>query len=209
MQTLPRSLAVFILLLVATGARADYPPLSLTELFGGSELIVRGEIVRVGDEAFTLQPTAVHAGLVPDGPLQVEKYRDWTGGRRWSAYRTGQDLLLFLEESSPDGETGGQWKIRGLGGEGEMPIEEGTIYPHGLNIDGFERGVYEVDGGELYGYRFDVETFLSALTGYLRCFDAELGPAAGGRTEECTSDEMAAFETTSPLHRHLVSPPSD
>jgi hypothetical protein len=207
MRSLPLSLAVSLLLLVGINARADYLPIPLSELFGGSELIVLGTIESVGDDSFTLRETEVYAGSIGDAPLQVKKYADWTGGRRWSAYRAGQTVLLFLTKTAAEEKVAGEhWRIRGLGGEGEMPIEGGAIFPHGLNLGGFQRQTFDVDGGELYGYRFDLDTFTSALTGYLHCFGSE---AAAESIEEpageCTDRELATYRATSALHRYLVS----
>lgn len=199
--------ALFVILLVSINARADYQPLALTELFGGSDLIILGTIESVGKDRFRFSETEVYAGDIGDAPVQVNKYRDWTGGRRWSAYRAGQTVLLFLSKPGEEDAAGEPWRIRGLGGEGEMPIENGGIFPHGLNLDGFERKTFLVDGGELYGYSFDLETFESALIGYLRCFGSREAAAEGFEepARGCSDSELESYRAASPLHRYLVS----
>lgn len=196
-------------MLVGIHARADYQPIALTELFGGSELIVLGTIESVGDDSFALRATEVYSGSIGDAPVEVGKYADWTGGRRWSAYRAGQTVLLFLRKPAADEKAAGDyWRIRGFGGEGEMPIDGGTVFPHGLNLEGFRRQIFKVDGGELYGYRFDLATFTSALKGYLRCFGSPRQPAAEGIEEparECADSELTSYRAASALHRYLAS----
>ncbi|EAR22102.1 hypothetical protein [Nitrococcus mobilis] len=190
-------------------APADYQPIALAKLFGGSELIVLGTIEGVGDDSFTLRATEVYAGSIEDAPVEVRKYADWTGGRRWSAYRVGQTVLLFLRKPAADEKAAGDyWQIRGFGGEGEMPIDGGAVFPHGLNLDGFRRQIFKVDSGELYGYRFDLDTFTSALKGYLSCFGSPQQAAAEGIEEparECADSELASYRATSALHRYLAS----
>lgn len=202
-------MAVFLLMLVGINAPADYQPIALTELFGGSELIVLGTIEGVGDDSFTLRATKVYAGSIGDAPVEVGKYADWTGGRRWSAYRAGQTVLLFLRKPAANEKAAGDyWRIRGFGDEGEMPIDGGAIFPHGLNLEGFRRQIFKVDGDELYGYRFDLDTFTSALKGYLRCFGSPQQAAAKGIEEparECTDRELASYRARSALHRYLAS----
>ncbi|NLD67755.1 MAG: hypothetical protein GX644_02970 [Limnobacter sp.] len=202
-------LAFALVLLAGIDARADYLPLTLAALFGESQLVVEGTIDRVDDESFTVRPVEVFAGSVGSGPLRVKKYADWTGGRRWRPYRPGQNVLLFLSKP-PTGERAADddWRIRGRAGEGEMPIDDGAVFPHGLYIDGFRRQRFEVDGGELYGYRFDRDTFESALEGYLRCLapSRERAAAAAGRPRSgCTDAEIRAYGASSALHRHLLS----
>src|SRR5690606_35602407 len=115
-------------------------PLTLAALFGESQLIVEGTIDRVDAESFTVRPTEVFAGSIGTAPLRVKKYADWTGGRRWRPYRAGQNVLLFLSKP-PTSERAADdhWRIRGLAGEGEMPIADGHVFPHGLYIDRFRR----------------------------------------------------------------------
>ena len=209
MCSLRFSVPVCLIMLVGVNARADYPPLALSELFGESDVIVLGMIESVGDDYFTLRRTEVYAGSAGEAPLRVKQYADWTGGRRWNAYRAGQTVMLFLNKPAAEADAAGEyWKIRGFGGEGEMPVEGGAVYPHGLNLEAFRRQVFNVDGGELYGYRFYLDTFTSALRGYLLCF-----PPPSAATIECIEEpagrcsksELASYRATSPLHRYLAS----
>lgn len=200
--------AVFFTLLFFTNARADYQPLAVTDLFGGSDLIVLGVIESVDEINFTLRETEIFTGSVANAPLVVKKYRDWPGGRRWDTYRAGQTVLLFLRRPAEDENIAGEfWRIRGVGGEGEMPIEDGAVFAHGVNLEGFQRQKHKVDGSELYSYRFDMSKFTSALKGYLRCYGSPQTITTKDIKEparQCSESELLSYRITSRLHCYLA-----
>ncbi len=112
-------------------------------------------------------------------------------------------LFLFKQE----GTGGPSWRILGAGGEGEMPIEEGFIYCHGMFIQGFKRQQgFAVQGGTLNGYRFELATFLSAIAGYHRCFRLK-GPLLQRPRiliRNCTDEAIEKYRRQSALHRYLI-----
>jgi hypothetical protein len=204
------SAALLMLALSLGRAHADYEPVRLPALIGESELIVLGAISEVREKTFVLTDYDVIFGSRDEGPLEVGRFVDWSGASRWTAYRAGQTLLLFLSAPATAGEEGEPqpWRIRGIGAEGEMPVENGLVYTHGpvLGRSGIQK--YTVDQGTLYGRRFDLETFVSAITGFKRCFrlvradDAE----TNARTflQLCDDEALDAYRRESELHRELV-----
>jgi hypothetical protein len=197
-----------VLAWLAGSAHADYEPLPLPELFAGSDLIALGTIAEVRDTIFELGDFEVLFGPATEGPaLPVERFRDWSGNARWSRYRPGQRVLLFLARprETASGATP-PWRIRGAGGEGEMPVEDGHVYLQGLFLEGFERQTFAVQQGRLQGYRFALDDFLAALNGYNRCFRA--GEAGGERRTclrpVCDAQALQLYRAHSPLQRYLV-----
>ena len=177
-------------------ASADYLPLELSELFGGSHLVVRGTIVAVDDTTFDVRVERGFHGKPPI-PLTVRRYRDWPDGRRWTGYAEGQHLILFLEPSDKEPDV---WHIRGLGGEGEMPVWDGQVFTHGINLSGFERQVHQIGGGEVFAYRFKLNAFEAALSGFLRCFAETPTPDT-----PCTENEIDQYRQASPLAAFLAT----
>lgn len=206
MSLLSETLA--ILVLWPNPAHADYEPIPLYELIGGSNLIVLGTIAKVQEHTFFLEDYRVVFGPTRDRPLEVKRFIDWTGNSRWTGYRAGQTVLLFLiEPADKVNDKSHHWRIRGAGGEGEMPVEEGSIYCHGLFLKDFNQQNFRVQQGILHGYRFDLDTFLSSLKGYKRCFSVEGAPGGGKpltMLRVCDDAALESFQQESALHRYLV-----
>lgn len=198
-----------ILVLWHSIARADYEPIPLHELIGGSDIIVLGKIAKVQEHTFFLEDYQIVFGPTRDGPLEVKRFVDWSGNTRWTDYRSGQMVLLFLiEHTDKVNNKSHHWQTRGAGGEGEMPVEQGFVYCHGLFLKGFNQQKFRVQQGTLHGYRFDFGTFLSALEGYKRCFSFEGVHRLEGRPltmlRVCDDDALETYQRESTLHRYLV-----
>lgn len=197
-----------LLSFMVTPSEADYEPLGLQELFAASDLTVLGTIEEVREKTFLLGEYEVLSGPSPDRPLEVKRFINWSGNSRWSGYREGQAVLLFL--TRPGGEPHDSphpWRIRGYGGEGEMPVEDGFIYCHGLFLEGFSRQRFRVQHGNLDGYRFAEDDFLAALKGYHRCFRSAGNGSKGhppSIVQQCDDETLATYRKQSPLNRYLV-----
>jgi hypothetical protein len=140
--------------------------------------------------------------------LEVKRFIDWSGNARWTGYRAGQEVLLFL--TRPDDEPANDprgWKILGYGGEGEMPVEHGFIYCHGLFLKGFDRERFRVQHGRLDGYRFRSDEFLAAVKGYRRCFrldEEQIKGRPAAIVQACDDKTLTSYRQRSPLNRYLV-----
>lgn len=198
----------FLMFLFSANTRADFQPLTLPELFETSDLIVLGVIESFDDNNFTLRQTEVYFGNVGSTPIRVKKYVDWPGGLRWSSYRTGQSVLLFLRRSTKDESIADEpWRIRGLGGEGEMPIDDRDIFVHGVNLKDFHRQRHQIENSTLYSYRFETRIFTSALKGYLRCYvGTTIGKSddSDGAVDRCSDRERLIYRMSSRLHCFLA-----
>jgi len=188
---------------------ADYLPFALHDLISGSDMIVEGTISNVHEHSFTFGKLRIISGEAETNLLKIKKYKDWTGGRRWMEYQSGQALLLFLSkpETNAMQEEGCCWEIKGLGGEGEMPVEGKYIYLHGINLRPFQKNRYSVFQREIFGYQFDYQTFLSALDGYQDCFNSRTKDSSKHSktlVQTCSDIELVNFQNKSALHQYLA-----
>ncbi len=187
---------------------ADYLPLALYDLIGCSDMIVEGTISKVDEGNFTLGQPKIISGEAETASLKIKRYKDWTGGRRWVEYQPGQALLLFISKPETNAEQKKCcWEIRGLGGEGEMPIVGGYIYPHGINLNPFQKNRYSIFKREIFGYQFDYQTFLSALNGYQNCFNSCIKNQSNHSksvVQICSDSQLVQYQNKSALHRYLA-----
>lgn len=99
----------------------------------------------------------------------MRKYNPWRfDPPRAAPYAQGQVFLLFLRRASED--QAAPWRILGIGGEGEMPIDDEYVYFHGRFVQSLERRLYVVHGAEREIQRFQTDLFDAAVRGYSRCF---------------------------------------
>lgn len=200
--------ALVIVVLWFRPAHADYEPLRLPELIGETELIVLGTISEVRENTFVLEDYDVVVGAHSDGPLEVKRFVDWSGASRWMKYRVGQTMLLFLV--APEAGAKGKiepWRIRGIGGEGEMPVAGGFIYIQGPLLRRSDIQKYVVDQKTFYGHRFDLKVFISAVKGYKRCFrfvKTEVEKRSRTVLRLCDDETLETYGRESELHCYLV-----
>lgn len=184
----------------------DYEPIPLDRLIGMAWLIVSGEVSQVGENTFTLRPTQTLAGDAPGPQVEVLQFipSRFEGAPRPAPYKAGQSFLLFLvkdEKRRPQD----AWKILGIGGEGEMPIEDGFVYFHARNVEGLSFGTYSVHGTERRIQRFDAQTFLDAVKGYRSCFAWEPGEGKLPQPVRlCDEASLEKYARTSDIHRRLA-----
>lgn len=189
-------------------ARADYQPMNLHKTISEAELIVLGTISEVRDKTFVVKEAELIDGDGQTSPLEVRKVAEWPGNARWTSYGASQRVLLLLVAQK--GEHAGAnkpWKIVGFGGEGEFPVQDGFAYVRGPVLEGFEIGEYVVAGAALRAYRFDLETFLSAIEGHRRCFtlvDSEEKGRSDRFKRVCDDAQLADYRSQSALHGYLV-----
>jgi len=196
---------IALMMIACSPAYGDYEPIPLHELVVRSDLLVRGTIIEVREKTFEVDVHEVIHGEANGKRIEVQRFVDWTGNARWTSYREGQELLLFLFKQR--GDDGAVWRILGAGDEGEMPIEKGSIYCHGTFLEGFERKQkLAVQGGSLDGYKFELAPFLSAVVGFDRCFSLK------GKSlqkpciliQRCSDEAIEAYRQKSDLNRYLI-----
>lgn len=185
------------LFLCLTGlVKADYIPPTLNELILKSDKIIYGEIVCVDDSVIEVY---VHCGI--DYGLEtitIIKFDEWDCGKRWAAYKVGENSLFFLTNKN------GGYLTMGGGNEGELPILKDKCYMHASTIskigfiDKFDRSnLTREDYGfnnPFNGYVLDFVDLWQTIDLIKGCFTAE--KTASGRLTDiqrlCSVNELEA-----------------
>lgn len=187
------------------GGTQDYDVVPLPRLIGLADLIVSGTIASVEESTYEFRTDEILKGSA-SGNIRVTQFvPSRFDGPRAAPYATGQRFLLFLE-TQPEGAE--HWKIMGLGGEGEMPLEDGYVYFHGRRLEDLALGEFRVHGTHRRIQRVSVEDFRDAVRGYLRCF--RWHPAGGDRVRPepeqiCDDVAVAEYRAAGPMHERLTS----
>ncbi|GAB3334643.1 hypothetical protein GCM10027429_16040 [Marivirga atlantica] len=166
-----------------------------------AEKIVYGTIVELDSNYFTLN---VEGSLTADsGTLKIARFQDWPCAARWTKYKVGQQLFLFLTTWN------GELVSMSGGNEGENPIIDNTVYIHGFSIpilppppppgvtlrEGliyFETEHFEIYGGDYYGIQWNLNSFIETVSFIRNCFDFTYGKYRA-RTNwqiKCDSSEL-------------------
>lgn len=185
---------------------SDYEPVPLDRLIGIAQLIVAGEVSNVKDQTFTLRPTLTLAGEAPSAEIEVVKFipNRFEGAPRPGPYKPGQSFLWFLIKDPKD-QLQNRWKILGIGGEGEMPLQDGFVYFHGRNVAGIPFGSYRVHEVERNIQRYEAAQLFDAVKGYRSCFVWKAGKTE--RPEPTRICDTAAFDQLarrSSIHKYLA-----
>ena len=108
-------------------ANADYRYLSLSRLVCEADYAATGTIVRYDRNYFYLKVADYLFGRLPFDTLRIQKFEDWSCGRRYDKYRVGQKELVFFRKSNYVIE---DYELLGYGGGGEfeLPIREDSIF---------------------------------------------------------------------------------
>jgi len=140
--------------------QADYESTTLPELIEKSDLIVEGKIVKIDKETVELLIIEVIKGDTALKNITVQKFNDWTCASRWTTYQIGQTELVFLLKD----QNMNLWHSMGAGNEGEMPIENETLFYKSLYMKIDESPEFlKVNDGEIYGYKFHLQDAKSAI----------------------------------------------
>ena len=162
-----------------------FSPLSLYEMMLGAEKIVYGEITRLDSETFTFK---IERSLIgKESELIIQRFQNWPCAHRWTDYKIGQRLFLFLRTYE-----GMLYSMSG-GNEGELPIENDSVYINGLsldppppprpdgtlseysNTDFIDLQKHEVKGMSYFGHKTDLISFIETVLQIRNCFEIEYG----------------------------------
>lgn len=186
------------------GRSLRYDRYQLFELVLCADVVVAGHIERVGASTFELRVAEAIVGDELPGRLRVQRFEDWTCASRWTEYRPGQRVLLFLEEL---GSAAANHQILGGGGEGEMPLTGPDVIVRGYRVRGYEAGEHAVDGIDVEGARVDLGELAAAVRGFRSAFvweDGTLPRENPVLTIQPRDPELArSFERSSRTALHL------
>jgi hypothetical protein len=111
---------LFILLFMPNILSADYSPKTIYEMIIKADEIVYGEIVSLDSSNYTLR---IDGNLTGDFEfIKIKRFTDWSCASRWTDYKVGQKLLLFLIFHN------NRWITMSGGAEGELPIQNDSVY---------------------------------------------------------------------------------
>ena len=178
-------LTIVILLFSGVGLKADYRPLRLYEMILGAEKIVYGEIIQLDSLTFTIK---VERNLTGDEPqLVIQRFENWPCAHRWSEYKVGQQLFLFLKNYN------GHLNSMSSGNEGELPIQNGSVYINNLSLDikpppnpnrqsnhiseqdFINSKKHRVFDSDYFGHKTSVDDFASTVIRIRNCFEIKYG----------------------------------
>ena len=170
-----------ILFISQLSLKAEFMPMAIQELIVKSEKIVYGEIVNLDSTHFEIK---IEGSLTGDsGTLRIRKFENWTCAWRWTEYKKGQNLLLFLHTWN------NELVSMGAGNEGELPINNNEIHINSLSlmyINGdqndwentdftFPGNQFNIHDGEFHGTKMKLGEFLETTTYIRQCLNFEYG----------------------------------
>lgn len=184
----------------------DFEPIPLPRLIGTAELVVVGQVEEVQEETFSFRVQSVLVGESVGQSIDVIQYvpRRFECPRA-APYESGQAFMLFLTQD-PEAQDEQRWRILGIVGEGEMPLENGFVYFHGRFVEGLERDKYVVHGAERVIQRYQADAFEAAVRNYRHCFVWETDPT-GERPEPsciCSDSDLKQYRSQSDIHEYLT-----
>ena len=115
-----RTFIIILCALFFSKSQADSKQIDISMLITQSDIIVYGIITEQDELTFTFE---IEGGITSDtGIIHVNKFQDWPCSHRWTSYKIGQCLMLFLQRNN------NKLTIMGGGDEGEFPIKDNKIY---------------------------------------------------------------------------------
>lgn len=204
-----------MLITISLTCRADYSPLTLFEMAIKADKIVYGTIDQLESDTFKL---SIEGSLTGDGgSLTIHRFEDWPCASRWTDYRVGQKVFLFLQSFD------GGLHIMSAGGEGEFPIKDTSVYLHGFTIPPapppppkgttpvqeliyFDVKLHNVYNGEYFGYKMDFNQFVDNVKKIRDCFIFEYGKyySITKFTSKCPVDKMKSQSDNNKLIAWVV-----
>lgn len=160
-------------------SRADYTYMTLSTLVCEADYAAVGTIVHLDESYFYLEVQDYVIGSLNIDTLKIQKFSNWSSGRRFFEYAIGQRELVFFRKSNYVID---KYDLLGYGsgGEFELPIINDSIY-------------YNFRYGELRPY--GLSDFLTALKDYSQ---AKIG------LERLTDEDRLLFASKSELHRVFI-----
>jgi hypothetical protein len=168
-----RRIAVLLCLSLAYApdARAYYTPIMLAEVVATADLIVVGQIRSVNATDFRFVATETLKGFADTSfPLRIQRFADWSCASRWTPYRTGQRLVLFLRWT-PQGTGEAPLRVVGAGDEGEVPIQGDRAYFQIPEETWGHPHSHQVWGADFHGASVPLSALIDAVRDYALMYE--------------------------------------
>ena len=189
-----------------TSRPASYTRHKLFELASLADLVVAGTIVELRGETFEVEVERWLVGEAREEPLEVRRFVNWTCAGRWTEYAIGQHVVLFLDEPEA---AGVPLRIRGGGGEGEMPWSEERVVLRRFRVHGMDEGQHTIDGAGVFGTAVSLDELQAALRGFRPHVSWGVPKAKGAWFtaqvfSTADAEDLARYSASSALAKHLV-----
>jgi hypothetical protein len=198
--------------------KSDYSPVPIHEMILSADLAVYGTIDSITNHHFFLKIKKKCFGEYKDSIIRIKQFHNWTCAQRWTDYKTGQTIFLFLIKDNNK-----EWKIMSAGGEGEFPISDRNIYVHScysidMSFIHYERAdstgkgnsskfiAFEIDGAYFPGVKLRLDEFSVAVSELRNCFRFIKGKISEENKIEliCSKDQMEAYKNRSNYNKWLA-----
>ena len=190
----------------------DYAPVPFARLIGMADLIVVGDVETIEESTFQFHVDEFLVNHHASRSLNVEKYipPEFIAPRALT-YATGQRFILFLIKPDQN-KTVQSWKILGIAGEGEMPIEDEYVYFNVYDLEGLEHTSHEVHGVTRNLQRYNLEIYKDAVKNYTTCFSWKLVKFIKNKKERsrwvpskiCPNESVLNYQAKSWVHEYLA-----
>jgi hypothetical protein len=173
----------FNLLLFVQKAKADYGYMSLSSLVCEADFGAVGTIVKLDKNYFYLKVENYVLNKLEIDTLKIQKFTDWSCGRRHEKYEVGQKELVFFRKSNYVIDN---YDLLGYGGGGEfeLPIIGDSIF-------------YNYTYGNIKPY--PLKNFINALIDF-----NELKKKTKESSKLISIDEQKLFSSKSELHKTFI-----
>lgn len=182
----------------------DYDIIPLPILIEQSELIVSGNVKEVKDSTFIFVLDETIKGTSDHSEIEVVKFipRRFNGPRK-APYLEGQSFILFISKVD-DWAKNKIWRIQGIAGEGEVPVERGYVFFKAWNIAESAYKHYQVHGTPRWIQRYSKTTFKNAVGSYSNCFKWEYVESNWVPEQTCADVRLHKYCSQSVIHKYLV-----
>ncbi|RYE26508.1 MAG: hypothetical protein EOP51_00125 [Sphingobacteriales bacterium] len=118
-----------LLLFVCFHAHADYGYMPLSYLITQVNYGVAGTIVKLDNNYFYLRVDSTILGKIDEDTIPIIRFKDWNCGRRYTAYKVGQQEIVFFNKTNNDIP---EFDYKGVGGgcEFELTVGRDSIAYH-------------------------------------------------------------------------------
>ena len=181
----------------------DFEPIPLPQLIGIAEYSVIGSVTSMTDTSFWFEINEGLIGNLSSNRIEVKKYvPNKFDGPRAAEYAVGQTFLLFLKYDNQNK----IYTIYGLGGEGELPINNNFVYFHGRTVEGIAYAQAKIHGVERRIQKYDRQKFKAALSAYRKCYiylyDKKIKKYSVNKS--CSEEAIDAQKSIDFMHQYLI-----
>lgn len=175
----------------------DYAPLTLSRMILLADSIDIVHVLSSGDGFYRIQPVVTLKGYAIEDQLEVYEYTQWKTGKDLV---NADEVIMFLQRVQKNN----QWYVIGADGEGFLPVLDGWVYLHGVNIDQMEMKEYRVHGKPIQAVRVGKNDLLVLIEDFMQCFrNNEKNRIAV--MQICSNSKLTELRNRSDLHQSVFN----